>query len=197
MTTATVNDTDLTEIRMHGRGGQGAVIASRLLATAAFLEDRGVQTFPSFGVERRGAPVAAFVRIGKSRIRDRSSSMQPQHVIVLDASLLAAVDVTAGVREGGTLLINTSHPPDLKRAGVTVAWIDASEIAVKRGLGTRAMPITNTAILGAFAKLTGVVKLESVLEAIRRGVSVKIEENLAAARDAFDAVVIGTGETHR
>ena len=184
--------TNVTEIRMHGRGGQGAVIASRLLATAAFLEDKGVQTFPTFGVERRGAPVAAFVRIGTSRIRDRSGAMKPHYVIVLDPSLLDAVDVFAGMRPGGTVLVNSPQPPALRRDGVTVAWIDASEIAVRRGLGTRATPIINTAILGAFARITGVVKLDSVVEAIRRGVSVKLEENTAAARDAYESAAVVT-----
>ncbi|MBI2920800.1 MAG: 2-oxoacid:acceptor oxidoreductase family protein [Planctomycetes bacterium] len=182
--------TTVTEIRMHGRGGQGAVIASRLLATAAFLEDKGVQTFPTFGVERRGAPVAAFVRIGTSRIRDRSGAMKPHHVVVLDPSLLDAVDVFAGLRADGTVLVNAPQPPSIRRDGAAVAWIDASAIAVRRGLGTRATPIINTAILGAFARVTGVVKLESVLEAIRRGVSTKLEENLAAARDAYESAAV-------
>lgn len=184
----------IVEIRMHGRGGQGAVIASRLLASAAFLEGKGVQTFPTFGVERRGAPVAAFVRIGSERIRNRSGAMRPQHVIVLDPSLLGAVDVFAGMREGGTVLINTPRPPEVRREGSTVAAIDASGIAVRHGLGTRAMPIINTAILGAFARISGVVTLDSLLEAIRRGVSVKIDANLAAARDAFDTAAAPPGK---
>lgn len=179
---------EVVEIRMHGRGGQGAVIASRLLASAAFLEGRGVQTFPTFGVERRGAPVAAFVRIGSARIRNRSGALRPHHVIVLDPSLLSAVDVFAGMRDGGTVLVNAPQPLELKRPGAKIACIDASGIAARHGLGTRAMPIINTAILGAFARFSGVVGLDPVLEAIRRGVPVRLDANLAAAREAFDAV---------
>jgi Pyruvate/2-oxoacid:ferredoxin oxidoreductase gamma subunit len=106
---------------------------------------------------------------------------------VLDPSLLGAVDVFAGMRDGGMVLVNSTRAPDLRRDGAIVAWIDASDIAVRHGLGTRATPIINPAILGAFAGASGVVTLDSVLEAIRRGVSVRLDANLAAARDAFAA----------
>lgn len=180
----------ILEVRLHGRGGQGAVVASKLLATAAFLENRGVQSFPTFGVERRGAPVAAFVRIGPDRIRDRSAAMNPHHVIVLDPTLIAAVDVFAGLRPGGTVLVNSARPPAVSRPGASVAWVDAASIASRHGLGTRATPIVNTAILGAFARLSGIVRIESVLEAIRKTVEVKTEGNLAAAREAYEAVTL-------
>jgi 2-oxoacid:acceptor oxidoreductase gamma subunit (pyruvate/2-ketoisovalerate family) len=182
--------TETLEIRIHGRGGQGAVVASKTLATAAFLEDRGVQSYPTFGVERRGAPVSAFVRIGSGRIRNRSMAMLPHHLIVLDPSLIQAVDCFTGLRPGGTALINAAHLPEGTKEGVKITLVDAAQIAAKHGLGTRAMPIVNTAILGAFAKSTGVVQIESVVKAIRMTVGIKEDENEAAAREAYESVQI-------
>ncbi|HUX08578.1 MAG TPA: 2-oxoacid:acceptor oxidoreductase family protein [Acidobacteriota bacterium] len=182
----------MLEIRFHGRGGQGAVIASKILAVALFSEGQYVQTFPAFGVERRGAPVMAFVRVDEEYIDLRCEVYNPEHVVVLDPSLLEAVDVTSGLKEGGTILINSDKPPEhFKQYGkFRVATIDASAIAVEHELGTRQHPIVNTAILGAFAKQTGLVKLDSVIEAIAGEVPFKRENNAQAARDAFDRLAL-------
>ena len=99
----------MVEVRFHGRGGQGAVVASEILATALFHEDKAVQAFPAFGVERRGAPVAAFLRCDDTPIRLRCQIYQPDQVIVLDPTLLSAVDVTAGLKNDGSILINSDH----------------------------------------------------------------------------------------
>ena len=185
----------MREIRFHGRGGQGAVIASKVLAVALFSEGQYVQSFPAFGVERRGAPVMAYVRAEKEYIDLRCEIYTPDNVIVLDPSLLEAVDVTAGLREGGTILINSDRDP----AGFPnfskfkVATIDASAIAVEHGLGSRQHPIVNTAILGAFARQTGIVGLDSVVDAIAGEVPFKREENSQAARDAYDKLKNGNG----
>lgn len=173
-------------IRFHGRGGQGAVIASKLLASAFFREGWQVQAFPSFGAERTGAPVAAFLRADHARITIHSQIYDPDHVIVLDPVLLKATDVTAGLAIGGWLLVNSVRDPlDLALPGrFRVATCDATGIALRHGLGTRTSPIVNTAIAGAFAALTGLVSLDSVLAAIPDVVPIKAEANQAAARDA-------------
>ena len=182
----------MIEIRMHGRGGQGAVIASKILANAAFLEGKYVQSFPQFGVERRGAPVTAFVRIAEKEdsLFVRSLIYEPDHVIVLDPTLLEAVDVLKGLKKGGWILVNhPGLPSDLKIGdSYRVATVDAAKIAVAHGLGSPTQPIVNTAILGAFIKITKIVSLESLLRAIEKGVPLKKSENMKAAEEAFDRV---------
>jgi len=180
----------MPEIRFHGRGGQGAVVASRLLAVAAFLEGTYVQSFPNFGLERRGAPVTAFTRIQPEPILLHSQIYEPDAVVVLAPTLLAIEDVTAGLKKGGIVLVNTEQSPgELNLSGVfRIATVNAGGIALNHGLGTRMSPIVNTAILGAFARASGYVKLESILGAIEKNVSIKTEKNIAACRQAFEDV---------
>jgi 2-oxoacid:acceptor oxidoreductase gamma subunit (pyruvate/2-ketoisovalerate family) len=176
----------MRELRIHGRGGQGAVIASKLLATALFLEGRSVQSFPAFGVERRGAPVTAFLRVSDRPILLRCEVTAPDDLIVLDPTLIGAVDVTAGLKPGGTILINSEHAPahyENLTARFRVATVDASAIARRHGLGSPNQPIVNTAILGAFAAFPGIVTLESVGHAIESEVP-RPSDNIAAARAA-------------
>jgi 2-oxoacid:acceptor oxidoreductase gamma subunit (pyruvate/2-ketoisovalerate family) len=184
----------MVEIRFHGRGGQGTVIASEILACALFSEGRFVQSFPTFGVERRGAPVGAFVRIDDIPIRLRCQIEEPDHVVILDATLISAMDVLAGLKQGGWALINSSHAPedfqDFLDSGFKVATVDASRIAVEHNLGSSNDPIVNTAILGALSSITGLVGLDAVLSAIREGVPVKADENAAAAVEAAETVRI-------
>ncbi|MFH1540043.1 MAG: 2-oxoacid:acceptor oxidoreductase family protein, partial [bacterium] len=165
----------MVEIRFHGRGGQGAVLASRVLAAAAFLRGGHVQAFPAFGLERRGAPVLAFTRIDKKPILIRNQIYTPDCAVVLDASLLKLVNVTEGLKPGGWVVVNTDKSPaELPGlVGFSVAAVNASEIAQRHGLGSRVMPIVNTAILGAFARATGVVALEDLERAIRDAVHIK------------------------
>ncbi len=179
----------MIEIRMHGRGGQGGVIAAKILASAIFKEGRFAQSFPSFGVERRGAPVLAFTRVDNKPIRLRTAIYEPDHLIILDATLIKSTNVFSGLKSGGTILVNTSSPlcdfsfPDEYPS----AAVDAADIAARHGLGTKSMPIVNTAILGAFAKFSGVVGIDAIVEAIREGVPIKRDENAAAALEAYDA----------
>lgn len=183
----------MTEVRFHGRGGQGAVVASEILATALFKEGKFVQAFPAFGVERRGAPVMAFLRFDSLPIRRRCQIYEPDHVVVLDPTLLLAVDVTAGLKPDGSILINSDSPPESFTAlqKFLVATVPAGEIAVAHNLGTRTNPIVNTAILGAFVRLTGFVSLETLLEAIAEKIPERQRErNQAAARAAYEAVKI-------
>jgi len=185
------------EIRFHGRGGQGAVIASRLLAEAAFIEGKDVQAFPFFGVERRGAPVTAFTKIDDRPIRVKSMIYEPDHVIVLDTALLEYIAVGQGLKEGGRILINApaSMAGEYRRKlGATVDVVDGTSIALEHGLGSRESPIVNTSMVGAFARSTGVVSIDSVAEAVRRQVKRKVEPNIQAARDAFDVVEMEVAE---
>jgi 2-oxoacid:acceptor oxidoreductase gamma subunit (pyruvate/2-ketoisovalerate family) len=178
----------LVEIRTHGRGGQGAVIASKVLANALFKEGRFVQAFPAFGVERRGAPVVSFTRFDEAPIRLRCEIYKPDHLIVLDEALTKTIDITSGLKNGGWIIINTSRNLDQfdYRNKFKLAVVDANEIAWRHRLGSRAQPIVNTAILGAFARATGLVGLDAVVEAVGESVPMKPEENQRAAVDAFN-----------
>ncbi len=181
----------MRELRIHGRGGQGAVIASKLLAVALFREGNDVQAFPAFGVERRGAPVTAFLRFDDRPIRLRCEITEPDDLIVLDPTLVEAVDVSGGLKAGGTILINSERAPDdypSLRARFRIATVDASGIAVRHGLGTRSQPIVNTAIVGAASAVFGWFGMPAVEAAIEEEVPAKLEANVAAAREAAGAV---------
>jgi len=178
----------MIEIRFHGRGGQGAVIASKILAAAFFKEGKYAQAFPAFGAERRGAPVMAFTRFDKKTITRRSQVYEPDHVVVLDEPILEVVDVTAGLKTGGWILINSPKPSSAfpKLAKYRVATVDANRIAHENGLGTATAPVVNTVILGAFAKATGLVGLKAIVAGIQENVPSKTEANVAAAKAAYE-----------
>ena len=171
----------MIEIRFHGRGGQGAVTAARLLAEAAFLEGKHAQAFPFFGAERRGAPVLAFTRIDDKQIRVRTQIYEPDYVVVLDPLLPEAVDVASGIKQGGIIVLNSKKSMQFSQA--KTAFVDATSIAMK----TLGVPITNTAVLGAFAKATGLVTLESLIEVIKRYFSSKLaKKNISAIKAAYE-----------
>ncbi len=178
----------MIEIRFHGRGGQGTVVASKILADALAKEGNYVQAYPEFGVERRGAPVFAFIRIDNKPIYDKSKIYNPDHVVVVDSTLVEAIDVTEGLKEGGCIIINSNNPPEHFRlpSKFKVFTVDATEIAVKHRLGTLAAPIVNTAITGAVIKILNLTRLESLVEAIREGISIKPEDNVKAAIEAYE-----------
>lgn len=177
----------MIEIRFHGRGGQGTVVASKILADAIAKEDNWVQAYPEFGVERRGSPVVAFIRIDDRPIYDKSRIYTPDHVVVVDPTLVEAVDITVGLKPGGTIIINSDRGPEHFAFGdrFKVRTVDATAIAVKHRLGSLAAPIVNTAIVGAVVKILGLTKLESLTQAIRDGISIKPEDNVKAAEEAF------------
>src|SRR5512139_4028026 len=138
----------MIEIRMHGRGGQGAVTSAELLALAAISEGKYAQAFPSFGPERRGAPVQAFVRTDDKPIRIRAEVRQPDVVAVLDSGLLDIVNVTDGLKDSGTIVVNTKKTPEEIKAKFGNKWkvaaVDASTIARE----TIGVPIVNTTMIG-------------------------------------------------
>lgn len=180
----------MIEIRMHGRGGQGAVIAAKILASALFKEGKYAQSFPSFGVERRGAPVLAFTRVDDKPVRLRTAIYEPDHLIILDATLIKSTNVFSGLKKGGTILVNTSSPINLFNfpEEYSAAAIDAGGIAVKHNIGTKSIPIVNTSILGAFAKFTGIVGIEAIVEAIHEGVPNLRDKNAEAAMEAYNCL---------
>lgn len=178
----------MIEIRFHGRGGQGTVVASKVLADALAKEGNYVQAYPEFGVERRGAPVFAFIRIDDQPIYDKSRIYTPNHVIVVDPTLVEAIDVTEGLKDGGVIIINSEKDPASFKfpAKYKVATVNATGIAVKHKLGTLAAPIVNTAIIGAVVKILGLTKLEPLLAAIKEGIPIRPEDNMAAAMEAYE-----------
>ncbi|MBS3817435.1 MAG: 2-oxoacid:acceptor oxidoreductase family protein [Candidatus Thermoplasmatota archaeon] len=178
----------MIEVRFHGRGGQGSVVASELLARAAFEEGKDVQAFPMFGVERRGAPVTAFTRIDDKTVRDHSKIHEPEVVIILDTALLEAVDVTDGLSDDGDIIINTGKDPSEMKldTNADVYTVDASDIAVQHGLGSEMAPIVNTAILGGVSAATGMVEKETLIDVILEHAPAKNEPNAEAAKEAYD-----------
>jgi len=178
----------MQEIRFHGRGGQGTVVASILMAKAFFDAGFNVQTFPVFGVERRGAPVEAYLRLDEKKILIRSNVYTPDHVVVQDAKLLRTVDVTRGLKPGGWILVNSPVKPEhpARIHDFQLAWVDATRIAVANGLGTRTQPMINTAMIGAFARLMGTPSIDAVASVIRNDIPVKPDQNVAAAREAYE-----------
>ncbi len=179
----------MKELRFHGRGGQGTVVASKIFASAAFRQGFWVQSFPQFGVERRGAPVQAFLRLGRpDEPFVRSGVQNPDVIVVLDPTLLS-LGILEDLRAEGTVLLNLPQPPESLALpeGARVFWVDASGIARKHRLGSATAPIVNTAMMGALARILG-VDLEHVLTSIAEEVPVRVDDNQKAARDAWDAV---------
>lgn len=182
----------LFEIRIHGRGGQGAVLASLALARAAFRRGFFVQAFPEFGVERRGAPVAAYLRLSRSPIYLRTRIYTPDCVLVLDPSLLANAATLEGLKPKGTLVANwpdkKSLPVLAQDAGEKwhLAAADGSVIAADLGIGSKAAPIGNTAMCGAFVKATDFMGMEDLSEALSETFAENAGKNIEAALRGYD-----------
>jgi 2-oxoacid:acceptor oxidoreductase gamma subunit (pyruvate/2-ketoisovalerate family) len=185
---------EIIDVRLHGRGGQGVMTSSYLIAEAALLQDKHVHAFPTFGPERSGAPIAAFARISNEKFYIKTEVYEPDIVVVQDPSLLGQIDVTAGLREKGTLLVNTSDPNNEavqnvknKRPDAKFGTVDASKIAQEEiGLN-----VTNTAILGALIKMTddSVITMEALEKAIRNRFSGAIaDKNVKAIKRSFEEV---------
>ncbi|HOT95337.1 MAG TPA: 2-oxoacid:acceptor oxidoreductase family protein [Methanoregulaceae archaeon] len=169
------------EIRIHSRGGQGGVTAAKLIAQAAFHDGRFATAFPFYGAERRGAPVVSFVRISDEPIKVYSQVRSPDMVIVLDASVMDVIDVFAGLREGGAVLINTTEP--LAIEGHPVHPVDLTGIALRVNLVVAGSPILNTPVLGALARI-GLVSREAALAAIAE--TFDDPRNVEAAKAAYE-----------
>ncbi len=180
----------MVEIRFHGRGGQGGVTSAELTALAAIEQGKFAQAFPSFGPERRGAPVMAFVRVSDRQIRTREKVYSPNFVVVLDPTLLQIVNVEAGVPEDGIIIVNTKLSPAQLRESLgfkrRLAVVDASTIAVE----VLRVPITNTTMLGALIKATDVVSIDALRGPLEKRFGPIAERNLKACLRAYDETVV-------
>jgi len=177
----------LKEIRLHGRGGQGVVTAAELIAQAAFADGKYALAFPSFGSERMGAPVQSFVRISDNVIRTRNQVYNPDYLIIQDATLIGTIDVAAGLKSDGLIIVDTEKSPDelgLKIDG-KILTIPASKIATE----IIGRPIQNTTLLGYFAAVTGLISFEGVKNAIMDRFPGMIgQKNVKSAEKAFGMV---------
>jgi 2-oxoacid:acceptor oxidoreductase gamma subunit (pyruvate/2-ketoisovalerate family) len=186
---------DVIEIRWHGRGGQGAITAAKIVAHAAFSAGySGVVMTPTFGTERRGAPVLTSLKISKNKIYDLSPITEPDMVVVLDHLLVEEADVTHGIKPGGWVIINSPKGPDAFHFnGLKVATADVTTIAAKTGLP---YGIVNTGIIGAFARASGLIELDALLSAIEDEFAGKRpRRNAKAARATYEKTLLGDYET--
>lgn len=179
------------QIRIHGRGGQGAVSAAEMLSVAAFLDGEHAQAFPSFGSERNGAPVVAYCRIDTRPIRLHEPVLAPDALIIQDPTLLHQIDVFAGVPDQAFIIINSKKSFDELGLGEYMARFDAGHVmtlpATEIALKHVGRPVPNVPLLGAFAALAGQIRLPSVLAAIRDKFPERIAEpNVKAAQEAHD-----------
>jgi 2-oxoacid:acceptor oxidoreductase gamma subunit (pyruvate/2-ketoisovalerate family) len=185
-----VTTTKLHEIRWHGRGGQGAVTAAKIMAQAAYLKGyQGVTAASSFGAERRGVPVCALTRISSEPIMIISQVEKPDTVVVLDHTLLTYQEVTSGLASGGWLIVNSwQHPEELNIKGdFNIATVDATKICRELKLMVGGLPMVNTAMLGAFARVTQIVDIPSIERVIRkRFTNNAIDINLAAIEKTYE-----------
>ncbi len=185
------NIKNLIEIRWHGRGGQGAVTSAELIAQAAISEGKYAQAFPSFGPERRGAPVQAFNRIdSREPVRIRADIYEPDVVVVLDPGLLSIVNVTSGLKKNGMVIINTRKTASQIKSEFNmkhpVVTVNATKIA-REQLG---VPIVNTTMLGALIKATGAINKESILAPLEKRFGRLGERNIKAMETAYKEAVI-------
>ena len=182
---------DIIEIRWHGRGGQGAITAAKIVANGAFASGyKGVVMAPTFGTERRGAPVFTSLKISREKIYDLSPITTPDMVVVLDHTLLDEVDVVAGLKENGLVILNAPPPAEgYSFGGARVAVADVTAHGVTAGLPPG---IVNSGIIGAFAKASGLVDIETLIRAITEEFTGKKPElNARAARNAYENTSVG------
>jgi len=180
----------MIEIRFHGRGGQGSVTCAELLALAAIGEGKYAQAFPSFGPERRGAPVVAFCRISDEPISIRANIYEPDIVVVLDSTLLKLVNVASGLKENGFIVTTSQDTPEKVRellgSKSRLAVVDAVKIA----MDILSVPITNTAMLGALVKASGVLKKASFVSPLKERFGRVADKNISAFERAYQDTVL-------
>jgi len=180
----------MDEIRIHGRGGQGSVVMAELIAKAAFEGGKYSLSFPFIGSgERRGAPVESYVRISDEPIRLREKIQNPDYIIIQDDSIIEIIDVFKGLKPNGTVIINSEKSSDefkniVKGENVKIFTIDANKISIE----TIGKPIVNSALLGAFAAITGEIPIDAVVKSVKEKFSGEIgEKNAEAVMNAFKA----------
>lgn len=179
----------MLEIRIHGRGGQGSVAAAELIALSAFHEGKFTQAFPNFGVERRGAPVEAYCRIDDGAIINREQVYNPDILIIQDPTLIGSVDVFRGLRRNGLVIINSEDKDwsELKIKKIRYYNVPVTKLAVE----VLGRPITNTGLLAAYAKITGVIRFESLVMAVKELFADKVdlvEKNIKLMKKIWDSL---------
>jgi pyruvate ferredoxin oxidoreductase gamma subunit len=180
----------MIEIRFHGRGGQGSVTSAELLAIAAIGEGKYAQAFPSFGPERRGAPVVAFCRISDQPIKIRANVYEPDIVLVLDSTLLKIVNVAAGMKPDGILVTTSKESPEKVRELLKIKNRLAVVDAIKIAMEILGVPITNTAMLGSLVKASELIKKESFILPLKERFGRIAEKNIAAFERAYQETVL-------
>ncbi len=185
---------EMFEFRLHGRGGQGIVVAASIFAESVFLDGSFARAFSLFGAERRGAPVTAFIRVSRDCLMPRSRIYHPDYVVVYDSSLNFQSSV-AGLKDGGTLLVNAGQAKEgnlfidgSEENPYRVYSVDATEIAWKHNLAIGSFPMVNTVMLGAMASLSGLASLDSLVKSIRKRVTASIDANISAVEEGFKSV---------
>jgi pyruvate ferredoxin oxidoreductase gamma subunit len=180
----------ITDIRFHGRGGQGVMTCSYLISEAALLVGKYIHAFPSFGPERAGAPIAAFARLSDEKFYIKTEVYEPDFVVCQDPTLLKDIDILAGLKKDGVVIVNVQNPSEAdelrkRRPDAKIGTIDATKIAMEE-IGR---PATNTAVLGALVKMTNIVTMESLENAINDRFPTRIaEKNLKAVHRSFEEV---------
>ncbi|MFO8192275.1 MAG: 2-oxoacid:acceptor oxidoreductase family protein [Bacillota bacterium] len=183
----------MNELRLHGRGGQGIVVAASIFAESVFLTGKYARAFSLFGAERRGAPVTAFIRVSERRLMPRSRIYSPDYIVILDATLNKN-NLTAGITEKSIVIINAAtEEENLRREielkGATAVYtVNATAIAWKYNLTIGSFPLVNTVMLGSMVRVSGFSTLKNLYTAIRKRVSVSIEANLKASEEGFTSV---------
>jgi 2-oxoacid:acceptor oxidoreductase gamma subunit (pyruvate/2-ketoisovalerate family) len=182
----------MLEIKFHGRGGQGVVIASQMLGMAFFRKDMYPQCYSLFGGERRGAPVVSFLRVGEDKILLKCEIKNPNELIVFEPSLLDPQEVRSIMPLGSKILVNSRVRPDslLELTGYQVGLVDAQSIADNLGLGH----VINTAILGAYCRFTGHIPIDGLVKTVRDMAPQRKEINVEAARQGYEKVTIINGD---
>lgn len=184
----------MLEFRLHGRGGQGIVVAAAIFAEAVFLDGRYARAFSLFGAERRGAPVTAFIRAGENPLMPRSRIYNPDYVVVFDPTL-SGETLLSGLKEGGILMVNIAEDnlenlPGDALAGnrFKVYTVDATDIARKHGLTVAGFPVVNTVMLGAMARVSGIASLDNLVDSIKKRITASLEANISAVNEGSERV---------
>lgn len=187
-------NSDMLEFRLHGRGGQGIVVAAAVFAEAVFLSGSYARAFSLFGAERRGAPVTAFIRVNRESLMPRSRIYEPDYSVVFDPTIDGSI-LTAGLKKGGIMLINSDQGwrervpyEELRSKNIRLFLVDARKIALKHKLAIGSFPMVNTVMLGAMASICGLAALDDLNSSIKKRVSTKVEANINAAADGYDGV---------
>ena len=180
---------NMLEIRLHGRGGQGAVTSVEMLALAAINEGKYALAFPSFGPERRGAPILAFVRTDSEPVKIRAEINEPDVIVVFDPRLIDIVNVTAGLKADGLAIVNSRKTPQEIQAKLGGKWKVATVDATKIARDVIGVPIVNTTMLGAIVKMTNLCNLDSLEEPLQHRFGGKASQNFDACKQAYEQII--------